>query len=79
MKFKSGGSYGSKSFSIFSLTSSSLDLPPDPEASFGWISKSVLIISTDSLSLKVKSAFGWRPNIYGLSFPGIFARKSKSL
>jgi hypothetical protein len=35
MKFMSGGSYGSKSFSIFSLTSSSLDLPPDPEASFG--------------------------------------------
>jgi len=35
IKFKSGGNYGSKSFSNFSLTSSSLDFPPDPEASFG--------------------------------------------
>jgi hypothetical protein len=35
IKFKSGGSWGSKSFSNLSFTSSSLDFPPEPEASFG--------------------------------------------
>jgi len=46
---------------------SSLVLPEPEDESFGLVSITVYIISVDSFNLKVKSAFGWRPNTSGES------------
>ena len=64
---------------VFSLTNSSLVFPVPLEAYLGLVYMMVKTISTDSLTLKVKSALESRPKTYGESVCGIVAMYSMYL